>query len=892
MISADAHVFWFILFIFQLSISFYFYKLYTQDKNKKTVLFLIGFSIISYSHLYEVFTPSVFGQTPLTFFTAVQYWSFYPLLFALAIVIHDHVLKSISAEKIVKIFIGLIFLCFPLFTFNPVLTQDYIGLIGLFIGVYLIIAGVIKTVKTKNISDGIFLLSLISYLTGSLGLLGYLNESLAIFSFFTGDIYLIILFSTLKKSETKQKSFIDNYIHIKKELETVKTELTEKEETFQTLFNFMPDPVMILDKKGTFIELTERVKEFTGFERNEILGQNFLQTKLLTPKSKAICIKNLMKRMAGVPVKPYEVEALTKNGERIPFEVNATRINYQGQPADMVVFRDISERKESQREIQESEERYRSIYEQSGDGVFVVDFDGTIVDVNQKMTALFGHSKKDFLKFSFSQMFHSGNKQSVKNTLNRMFTEDSVRCKMDFVRKDNSVFKGELNSSIVMIQGKQYIQGIIRDYTKEEKRKKEIQFLSEVANQFVTVDDTEVFDLLGSVMKQLTGNSVVSVNTLKNGMFEIKKIFGVKQRTMQLIDAVLGSRPLSSPIKGLNEETEQVLFSGNLTMINGGLYEAFFGNVPKSVCAGIEKMLGITSFYSIGLRRKDKLYGSVTILVRHDNKLNKEAIETVVSQASVVLEKKESFQKIEELNNTLEEKVRDRTKEIQHLLKQKDDFINQLGHDLKNPLGPFIHLLPVLKKHVVLERDKKIIDVLNRNAKYMQGLVKKTIELAKLNSSRTKFSFQQIFLNDVIDTVLSTNSSFLDKHHVSVKNKVMTPLLVHVDEIHIQEVFTNLLTNAVKYSEEPTQIVIDAEVKDDELLVSVKDNGIGLSEEQLNYLFDEYYKADSSRHDFDSSGLGLPICKRIVEKHDGEIWAESKGLGKGSTFYFTVPLAE
>ena len=65
------------------------------------------------------------------------------------------------------------------------------------------------------------------------------------------------------------------------------------------------------------------------------------------------------------------------------------------------------------------------------------------------------------------------------------------------------------------------------------------------------------------------------------------------------------------------------------------------------------------------------------------------------------------------------------------------------------------------------------------------------------------------------------------------------------------------------------------------------DNGIG--EDQMKYLFNEYYKADASRHDFESSGLGPPICKRIIEKHGGEIWAESEGLGKGSTFYFTIP---
>ena len=70
--------------------------------------------------------------------------------------------------------------------------------------------------------------------------------------------------------------------------------------------------------------------------------------------------------------------------------------------------------------------------------------------------------------------------------------------------------------------------------------------------------------------------------------------------------------------------------------------------------------------------------------------------------------------------------------------------------------------------------------------------------------------------------------------------------------------------------------------------MSVKDTGIGITEDQIEHIFDEFYKADQSRHELDSSGLGLAICRRIVEKQGGQIWAESEGLGKGATFNFTL----
>ncbi|HMA83479.1 MAG TPA: PAS domain S-box protein [Candidatus Thermoplasmatota archaeon] len=264
---------------------------------------------------------------------------------------------------------------------------------------------------------------------------------------------------------------------------------------------------------------------------------------------------------------------------------------------------------------------------------------------------------------------------------------------------------------------------------------------------------------------------------------------------------------------------------------------------------------------------------------------------TTVGISEDITESKKQQHELQRFNEKLEDEVAERTKEIEHLLQQKDDFINQLGHDLKNPLGPFLQLLPVLENHVSTEKDKHLVKVLNRNANYMRNLVKKTIDLAKLNSSKTQFSFEDVSLSDLVNEVIAVNSSLFDNHDVVVENNVSSDCLVHADALHVEEVFTNLFNNAVKYSEDKRWIGIDAVMKDDFVLVSVRDKGVGISEEQLPFLFDEYYKADSSRHDFDSSGLGLSICKRIVEKHGGQIWAESSGIGNGSAFYFTLPIS-
>jgi len=136
------------------------------------------------------------------------------------------------------------------------------------------------------------------------------------------------------------------------ELKRAEEELKEARNHFETLFNVVVDPVVIIDGKGKILEITNRVQEVIGYNREELVGKSFLKMNLLTAKSKAIAIKNLAKRIMGMKIAPYEVEVLTKDGKKISFEIKAARIDYRGKPADMVVFRDLTERKKMEKALQ------------------------------------------------------------------------------------------------------------------------------------------------------------------------------------------------------------------------------------------------------------------------------------------------------------------------------------------------------------------------------------------------------------------------------------------------------------------------------------------------------------------------------------------------------------
>lgn len=250
----------------------------------------------------------------------------------------------------------------------------------------------------------------------------------------------------------------------------------------------------------------------------------------------------------------------------------------------------------------------------------------------------------------------------------------------------------------------------------------------------------------------------------------------------------------------------------------------------------------------------------------------------------------EQRKKLHEMNEKLEEMVKERTKEIERLLQQKDEFIRLLSHDLKTPLTPLMTLLPMIKERIKDSDSKKLLDIAIRNVNYIKNLVMNTLSLAKLNMPNVKFDIENLNLRDIVEESIADNIYIIKSKNITAENRIEGGIMVKADKIRLKEVFTNLISNAVKFTPAGGKISFYAEPSDKEIKIYVKDTGIGLNEKDKEKIFDEFYKADRSRHSIDSSGLGLSICKKIVEKQGGRIWAESEGIGKGTTICFTLPV--
>ncbi len=253
-----------------------------------------------------------------------------------------------------------------------------------------------------------------------------------------------------------------------------------------------------------------------------------------------------------------------------------------------------------------------------------------------------------------------------------------------------------------------------------------------------------------------------------------------------------------------------------------------------------------------------------------------------------ITKRKKAEMKTKQLNKELTRAKDD----LEQLLEQKDEFIHILSHDLKNPLTAPLNLLPILEKKIKDEQLKKIVQTVYHSVQQIKSIIYDTLNLARFDNLEQSIQIEKTNLHDMVEETISHNQQRIEKYDFKIENRIPKNQLIDTDIFLLNQVFENLLSNAMKYTSENDEqrIILSSEIVDDSLLVSVKDFGRGIEKEHISSIFDKFSKQLKPRKGFDSTGLGLAISKKIVERLGGTIWAESEGRGKGSTFFISLPI--
>ena len=286
---------------------------------------------------------------------------------------------------------------------------------------------------------------------------------------------------TEKDSETGKIQVIGIVEDITERKE-IEYKLKKSQEHFKKLFDLMVDPVVIVDKKGRFLEITQKMEALTGFKREDFIGKNFMNTKIATAKSKAIMIKNLVKRMMGMKVEPYEVDILNAAGEKIPFEVNASIIDYKGKSADLVAFRDLRKRKKAERKLKELHRNLKIFIDSSPDIYFMKDKEFKYILSNKANNKFFGRSESEIIgKTDFDLMPDKLATQCRESDVAAIKKKKNV----GKIEKINGKIFKSLKIPILDKNKIIGIAGIIKDVTSQQKAQEDIKKFKTIADKAV-----------------------------------------------------------------------------------------------------------------------------------------------------------------------------------------------------------------------------------------------------------------------------------------------------------------------------------------------------------------------------------------------------------------------
>ena len=222
--------------------------------------------------------------------------------------------------------------------------------------------------------------------------------------------------------------------------------------------------------------------------------------------------------------------------------------------------------------------------------------------------------------------------------------------------------------------------------------------------------------------------------------------------------------------------------------------------------------------------------------------------------------------------------------------KMKDEFINIAAHELRTPIQPILGLTDIMYSKIKDEDQRELLDIIIRNAKRLKRLTDNVLDVTKIESQSLVFNKEKLNLNSVVSDVLKeyvNKNITLEMAKIAYDFKPKNGIIVEADKDRLSQVIHNLLDNALKFTYYNQMIfVIVALNKDKEqVTISVKDTGEGIAEEILPNLFSKFKTYSNT-----GTGLGLYICKNIIESHGGKIWAENNCDGKGTTFRFTLPI--
>ncbi len=634
--------------------------------------------------------------------------------------------------------------------------------------------------------------------------------------------------SLVKLNETY---FIEISIQDITERKKIEKRLSESEEFYRALFEHASNAIFLENEKEEIIDANQAASHLFGYTHSELLK---MKTADLTPSTEQSL--PIYSKPEIVFNKSVEKVGIHHDGTQLSIEINIALLKSNKKTFFLSIVRDITERKKAEKALRESEERYRMLIEHAPLGIFSADIKGNIKIANPALLKILGSPSVEATKkinlLTFPLLKKVGASAAIKHCIDKgeLITEEFVyksKWNKEIICK---LYIGPIRDSFGQVNG---VLCILKDITERIHAEQE---LKESENKF-----RRIFEVIPDLFFLVSKDTTILEYRGKEEMLYLppEKTIGNK-----MLDILPEKEALicSNAIKRTIETQQPNIIEYSLT-IKGELREFEARHL----------------FFS-----EDR----VAVFIRE------------------ITERK----KIENL-------IKEEIKKLKELDKIRKELISRISHELKTPLMQILGSSELFLSMYRAQLDSEaleLIQIIESGGKRLNSLVENLLDISRLQYDKFKLNKKMNNLCELVRECCNNMKFILKKRNIILNLDILENLYLELDEIRIIQVVNNLLSNAIKNTQPKGNIKVILKKSENSVMLLICDTGIGLTKKEMKFIFTRFGKIERVGKglefiDIQGSGLGLFISRSIIDLHGGQIWAESEGRHKGSTFIVKLP---
>jgi PAS domain S-box-containing protein len=624
---------------------------------------------------------------------------------------------------------------------------------------------------------------------------------------------------------------------------TLEEKVAQRTAEVQDLYDNAPTGYHSLDANGNFVLVNQTELNWLGYAREEMIGH--AAWEFMTEDSRGIFREKFPLFLQQGWLKDIELEFVRKDGSLLPVSLSATAICDEA--GNLVMSRstisDITERKEAENTLRESEETYRALFENSNDAIFLMSaVDGAFVKVNPRCSELLGYPAVKLIGKNSTEFVDPQEAEDSQHRLSRLFSGERMPAyERRLIRNGGEVVETDINLSLIRDASGNptLVQSVVRDITARKKAERALRE-SEEQNRLLFEESPVPIALLDDAGHIIHANRAYEQLT----GFLRSDLYGKTSVELGLVDAQVVNRLTEAMLQSMSSHENFAIVEYSLTSSDG------------------TRRIVESRVYLLPIQSTNRI-----LVTSNDISMHKQAEETL-RRANV---------------------------ELERAMQMKDEFLATMSHELRTPLTGILGLSESLQMEVyggLNDRQVKTVKNIENSGRHLLELINDVLDLSKVEAGKLELQVARCSLEEICQASLHLTKGMAHQkqQHVNYSAPI-APIILDVDSRRIKQAIVNLFSNAIKFTPQNGELglTVEPDKENCQVRLIVWDKGIGIKTENLSRLFQPFTQIDGSlAREYTGTGLGLALVRRLVELHDGSVTVESV-FGEGSRFIITLP---